>query len=159
VGRSYEEVTLANDQLDAKILNTFFKILYMFQVISCSSSGIQIVLIQHLVSSLSVSYRPVHRTVTYLDASTNFLDVSMNCLDVSTNFLDVFTNFLDVSMNFLDVSTNLLDVSTKFLDVPRIVKNVQKISASSWSLAKVILRCTVSETSKLLINISRSTAI
>jgi len=35
--------------------------MYMFQAISCSSSGGQIVLIQHLVSSLSVSDRPVHR--------------------------------------------------------------------------------------------------
>jgi len=33
----------------------------MFQAISCSSSGGKIVLIQYLVSSLSVSDRPVHR--------------------------------------------------------------------------------------------------
>jgi len=33
----------------------------MFREISCSSSEGQIVLIQHLVSSLSVSDRPVHR--------------------------------------------------------------------------------------------------
>jgi len=33
----------------------------MFRAISCSSSGGKIVLIQHLVSSLSVSDRPVHR--------------------------------------------------------------------------------------------------
>jgi Na+/alanine symporter len=33
----------------------------MFRAISCSSSGCQIVLIQHLVSSLSVSDRPVNR--------------------------------------------------------------------------------------------------
>jgi len=32
----------------------------MFRAISCSSSGGQIVLIQHLVSSLSVSDRAVH---------------------------------------------------------------------------------------------------
>ena len=55
--------TLANDQLDAQVFNTFITILYMymFWAISCSSSGGQIVLIQHLVSSLSVSDRPVHR--------------------------------------------------------------------------------------------------
>jgi hypothetical protein len=54
--------TLANDQLDAQIFNIFITILYMymFRAISCSSSGAQIVLIQHLVSSLSVSDRPVH---------------------------------------------------------------------------------------------------
>ena len=34
--------------------------MYMFRAISCSSSGGQIVLIQRLVSSLSVSDRPVH---------------------------------------------------------------------------------------------------
>ena len=42
--------------------NTFITILYMyiFRAISCSSSGGQIVLIQHLVSSLSVSDPPMH---------------------------------------------------------------------------------------------------
>jgi len=55
-------ITLANDQLDAQIINTFITILYMymFRTIPCSSSGGKIVLIQHLVSSLSVSDRPVH---------------------------------------------------------------------------------------------------
>jgi uncharacterized membrane protein YobD (UPF0266 family) len=60
-------ITLANDQLDAQIFNTFITILYLylFWAISCSSSGGHIVLIQHLVSSLSVSDRPVHQTLTY----------------------------------------------------------------------------------------------
>jgi hypothetical protein len=55
-------ITLANDQLDAQIFNTFITILYMymFRTIFCSSSGGQVVLIQHLISSLSVSDRPVH---------------------------------------------------------------------------------------------------
>jgi len=55
-------ITLANDQLDAQIFNTFIKILYMymFRAISCSSSGGQIILTQHLVSSLSVSDRSLH---------------------------------------------------------------------------------------------------
>ena len=46
-----------------RFFNTFITILYMymFRAISCSSSGGQIVLIHHLVSSLSVSDRPVHR--------------------------------------------------------------------------------------------------
>jgi len=54
--------TLANDQFNAKIFNTFITILYMymFRAISWSSSGGQIVLIQHLVSSLSLSDRPVN---------------------------------------------------------------------------------------------------
>jgi len=60
-------ITLANVQHDAQILNTFVTILYlyMFPAISCSSSGGQIVLIQHLVSSISVSDRLLHRTFTY----------------------------------------------------------------------------------------------
>jgi hypothetical protein len=33
----------------------------MFRALSCSSSGGQIILIQHLVSSLSLGDRPVHR--------------------------------------------------------------------------------------------------
>src|SRR5215475_194740 len=44
-----------------KIFNILITNLYMFRAISCSSSGGQIVLIQHLVSSLSVSDRPEHR--------------------------------------------------------------------------------------------------
>jgi hypothetical protein len=60
-------ITLANDQLDAQIFNIFITILYMymFRAISCLSSGGQIVLIEHLLWSLSVSDRPVHRTLTY----------------------------------------------------------------------------------------------
>ena len=67
VSGQHSSQALAKDQLDAQIFNTFITILYMymFRAISCSASGGQIVLIQHLVSSLSVSDRPVHRTVTY----------------------------------------------------------------------------------------------
>jgi len=56
-------ITLASDQLNVQILNTFITILYMymFRAISCSSSGGHFVLTQHLVSSLSVSDRPVHK--------------------------------------------------------------------------------------------------
>ena len=77
--------TLANDQLDVQIFNTFITILYMhmFRAISCSSSGRQIVLIQHVVSSLSVSDRSVHTcapdghllTVTIPDAVLIQFDV------------------------------------------------------------------------------------
>ena len=45
--------------------NRFITVLYMFRATSCLSSGGQIVLIQHLVSSLPVSGRPMHRTTTY----------------------------------------------------------------------------------------------
>jgi len=60
-------ITLANDQFDAQILSTFITVPYMcmFRAISCLSSGGQVVLILHLVSALSISDRPVHRTVTY----------------------------------------------------------------------------------------------
>jgi hypothetical protein len=65
-------ITLASDQLDAQIVNIFIAILYMymFRAISCSSSGGQIVLIQHLVSSLSVNDRPVHRLRSNCSFST-----------------------------------------------------------------------------------------
>ena len=44
-------INLVNDQLDLQFLfyNTFITVLYMFRTTSCSSSGSQIVLIQHLV--------------------------------------------------------------------------------------------------------------
>jgi hypothetical protein len=49
-------ITLANDQLDAQIFNTLITILDMFRAISCSSSGGQIILIQHLVTSLYLTF-------------------------------------------------------------------------------------------------------
>ena len=55
-------ITLANDQLETKFVNVFIIILYTFRAITCSSSGGHIVLIRHLVSSLSVSDLPVHCT-------------------------------------------------------------------------------------------------
>jgi len=59
----YLSITLDNDRHDAQIFNTFIMIfyMYMFRAISCSSSGGQIVLTQHLVSSLSVSDLPMHK--------------------------------------------------------------------------------------------------
>ena len=68
-------LTLANDQLDAQIFNTFITILYMymFRAIPCSSSGEEIVFIQHLVPSLSVSDRPVHRCTASLKIHVNSL--------------------------------------------------------------------------------------
>jgi len=41
--------------------NTFITFFYMFRATPCSSSGSQILLIQNLLWSLSVSGRPVHR--------------------------------------------------------------------------------------------------
>jgi len=50
-------------QLYAQILcfNTFVTFLYMFRALICSSSGGQILLLQHLVSSLSSGDCSVHR--------------------------------------------------------------------------------------------------
>jgi hypothetical protein len=50
-------------QLDAQIFyfNTFITFLYMFRALLCSFSGRQIVLVQHLVSSLSLVDCSVHR--------------------------------------------------------------------------------------------------
>jgi len=47
-------------QRDAQIpyFNTFIIFLYMFRALVCSSSGGQIVLVQHLVSSLSLGDCP-----------------------------------------------------------------------------------------------------
>ena len=60
-----QQLTLVNDQIDAQFFilfyNTFITVLYMFRAKSCSSSGGQILLIQRLVSSLSISGRTVHR--------------------------------------------------------------------------------------------------
>jgi len=49
--------------INKSLIYVFMTILYkyMFRAISCLSSGGQIVLIQHLVSSVSLSDRSVHR--------------------------------------------------------------------------------------------------
>ena len=78
-------LTLAKDQLDVQIFNTFITILYMymFRAISCSSSGSQIVLIQHLVSSLSVSDRPVQRCTERSLTENDDIRCSINLLKAS----------------------------------------------------------------------------
>jgi hypothetical protein len=84
-------ITLVNDQLDAQIFNTFITILYIFRAISCSSSGGQIVLIQHLVSSLSVSDRPVHRCLKF---NTFFVTDLTVCIVVPVSMYVVCQEFL-----------------------------------------------------------------
>jgi hypothetical protein len=60
-------------QLDAQILyfDTFIILLYMFRALLCSSSGGQIVLVQHLVSSLSLGDCSVHSLQEDVDSSRN----------------------------------------------------------------------------------------
>jgi len=66
--RHLTEETLVDLQIDAQnsylfTYNTFIKILYMFRALTCSSSGyVVIVYMQPLVSSLSASEYPVHRS-------------------------------------------------------------------------------------------------
>jgi len=59
---------LDNDQLDKHLIYFTIRLYNPLHVSSIiySSSGGWIILMQHLVSSLSVSGRPVHRTATYL---------------------------------------------------------------------------------------------
>jgi hypothetical protein len=61
-GSKHFWLILANDQLDTQILfyNKSITVLYIFRATSCSSSGGQILSIQHLVSLRYVSDRPVH---------------------------------------------------------------------------------------------------
>jgi hypothetical protein len=94
-------ITLDNDQLDAQIFNTFITILYMYtcRAICCSSSEGQIVLIQYLVSSLSVSDRPVHRLRNNCFADGHLLRLTIpdavliqfNLLRMSNILLDTCT--------------------------------------------------------------------
>ena len=56
-GSLSSDITLANDQLDAQIFNTFITILYMymFRTISCSSSGRKIVFYVSLTVHFSIT--------------------------------------------------------------------------------------------------------
>ena len=96
----------------------------MFRAISCSSSGGQISLIQHLVSSQSVSDRPVHTCAP----DGHLLTVTVTGV---------------VLMKF-----DVLRMSKILLETCRGLYCIKKFFASSWSSAKVLLRWTVSETSK-----------
>jgi hypothetical protein len=126
-------ITLANDQLDTQIFNTFITIPYMcmFRAISCSSSGGQIVLIQHLVSSLSVSDFPVHKLRK--NFSKNVSEHKMCVSIFSTNLSEIFfilrRTERDMIKNVywsackLSVLLVLLQRILKFLD--RFSKNTQ----------------------------------
>jgi len=98
----------------------------MFRAISCSSSGGQIVLIQHLVSSLSVSDRPVHR-------------LRKNC----KFFLNLCTWELLTDSDNTRCCINTIwppedeQYFARNIYVQRNVINILTICASSWSLAKV----------------------
>jgi len=74
-------------------------ILDMFRAIPCSSSGGQIIILQHLVSSLSVSSYSVHR-------------LRADCSPLSTGALNRVTipNAVTVQFDFLKMSTVLLEI-------------------------------------------------
>jgi hypothetical protein len=97
--------------------NTFITILYMymFRAISCSSSGRQIVLIQRLVLSLTVSERLVQRCT---GLSLTDSDDTRRCI-----------NTILPPEDEQDIARNMY--------MYRIVINVLKICASSCSLAKL----------------------
>ena len=81
-------ITLANDKFDAQIFNTFITILYtyMFRAISCSSSGGQIVLIQHLISSLPVIDHPFCPICHQLSLSYNSQHLKISFYFFSPSF-------------------------------------------------------------------------
>ena len=99
---------------------SFITTLYMFRAISCAFSGGQIVSIQHLVLSLSVSDRPV----TYWEWRYQML---------------YWYNL--TSWGWARYCSKHVEDCNKCT-----LKKKLKNCASSWSLAKVILRRTVSET-------------
>ena len=90
------------------MFNTFITILYMYMLraISCSSSGGQIVLIQHLVSSLSVSDRPVLTGFTIPDDCIILIQfyfdvlvlIYLFCLFCITNFDVLLTVHLSITL-------------------------------------------------------------
>ena len=71
----------------------------MFRATSCSSSGVQIVLKQHLVSSISVSDRPVHKLREYMSyrfadslrlrklSAYMFIIRRLNCIDAASGIV------------------------------------------------------------------------
>ena len=81
-----------------KCFNTFITILfmYMFQAISCSSLGDQIALIQHLVTSLSVSDRSVQRLRKNLctERSLADIDVTRCCINPLNSELNPICSLL-----------------------------------------------------------------
>jgi len=97
----------------------------MFRAISCSSSGGQIVLTQHLVSSLSVNDRPVH-------------SLRENSLNLCTGRSLTESDDNRCCINAILPPEDEQDIARNMY-MYRTVINVLKICASSWSLAKVII--------------------
>jgi len=103
----------------------------MFRAISCSSSGGHIVLIQHLVSSLSASDSPGHRLRRNGSSfSTCAQDGHLLTVTIPDAVLIKWARYCSKHVHVEDCNKCI------------------KICASSCLSAKVILRCTVSETSK-----------
>jgi hypothetical protein len=94
-------ITLANDQLDAQIFNTFITILYMymFRKISCSFSGGQIVfyvsLTVHLKYNLSqwptwcTNFQYIYYNPLHVHVSSNILLIirRSNCINTSSGIV------------------------------------------------------------------------
>ena len=97
-------IILTNDKLDAQISNAFITILYMymFRAISCSPSGGQILLIQRLVMSLSVSDRPVYTCTGWSLTESDDNRCCINPLNPELNPICYLLAFL--AHHFLHVS-------------------------------------------------------
>jgi len=91
----------------------------MSQAISCSSSGSQIVLIQHLVSLISVSDRPVHRYFLNLCTGRSLTE----------------SDDTKCCINTIWPPEDEQDIALKHVHVQDCNKYI-KVCASSWSWSK-----------------------
>jgi len=112
----------------------FIIFLYMFQALLCLSSGGQNCIIQHLVSSHYVDGRPVRRLRDDLRTgrSPTVCDDTRCCI---------------IKFDLLMMSTQC----SKHAEEYNKSYYKTRICTLSWSNAKIILRCTVSKTSKLVL--------
>ena len=97
-------LTLANDQLDGQtfLIQLLKSSTRTFRPISCSASGGQIVLIQHLVSSLSVSDCLVHRLrlISRRQAVNLCIQECLHCSSTIYSFGEALYSFCDYGMQF-----------------------------------------------------------
>jgi hypothetical protein len=117
--------------------------MYMFRAISCSSSGGQIVLIQHLISSLSVSDHMVHKCTglymyiyiyiyiyiyTHTHTHTHIRGVSPTCFNTATTKLLQTEEPVNYSSLVANGSKNGILFSLKIVH-------------TYWNMSEIRLKC------------------
>ena len=137
-------------QLNAQILyfNTFTVFLYMFRALLCSSSGGQIVLVQHLVSSLWKQVSGLKLLFSYTDVgwcqmfnATHFVEPDGCIIFIQFCFDDLVKICLFCSKKFYHISL-YYDARSKKIYKKRRYTGLQNVLTvtNQWFIAKGFMK-------------------